>query len=120
VQAKTIAENLALGDAEFALTYGAYDTPFCLEKDQPILLQDRETAQQMKITTSAPSVVVFCANSFGKSMKLNENRDGYPLCAIALETQQYPNALQIDAAFAPIYDADHPFTQWTSYEFTDL
>lgn len=114
---RDIQTNREKGDPEFANTLH-YDTPFLLDKDT-ITLYDPKTDHQVSITTDQSSVVVYTANYFDEALLFENGRKGYPLCAIALETQDIPNGINMEGVSThQVFDSAHPYHQTTSYTFT--
>lgn len=113
---RNIGHNYQLQDPEFAYTK-AFDTPYLLEK-KPILLYHKGSDRHLWITSDAPCVVVYTANYFNDSLILQNGTHGYPMCAIALETQDVANGVNIpDSPAHPFADAQHPYLQTTTYTF---
>ena len=113
---KTILQNFAKGDKEFAITKG-YDTTFLLNEGNTISLYDKVSGRILDITTDQKSVVVYSANYFDSQLVLNEKRKGYPFCCIALETQDIPNGINILGEEGRLFDKQHPYKQITTYTF---
>lgn len=113
---RNIGKNYKKGASEFTITR-AYDTAFFLEK-APIILYHEDSGRKLSIESDASSVVMYTANYFDNSLLLQPDTSGYPMCAIALETQHIPNGVNIPNcdthAFA---DREHPYTQQTTYTF---
>lgn len=115
---RNIGENFELGSEEYVLTRG-YDTPFLLDKGNEILLACEKSGRRLRIKTDQKSVVVYSANYFDESMYMNEGRQAYPFCCIALETQDAPNGVNIDGLETQqIFDHEHPYHQCTQYHFS--
>ena len=72
------------------------------------------------MTTDAPSLVLYSANYFDdENLVLNHHRRGEAFIALALETQDLPNGVNIrNAEVHPFYDARHPYKQKTVYTFS--
>lgn len=112
-----IQENLEKGDPEFAYTL-QYDTPFLLDKGE-LTLYDPESKHRLDITTDQSSVVVYTANWFDDALIFENESKGYPMCSIALETQDIPNGINIkDSNAHQVFDEQHPYTQTTTYRFS--
>ncbi len=116
---KNIKENFDKGSNEFHLTKG-YDTPFLLDKGNTICLEDPVSQRKLSIITDQSCVVVYSANYFDDGMILNGNHKAYPFCAIALETQDMPNGINIAKEKSnQIFDREHPYHQTTRYVFSN-
>lgn len=111
-------DNFSKGDDEFKITRG-YDAAYLLDTTATIELADPMSGRKVSIDTDQKSVVVYSANYFDETLRLNHGRRGYPLSAIALETQAIPNAVQIAKADIQLYDENHPYKQCTRYTFTN-
>ena len=112
-----IEENLCKGDPEFTYTL-QYDTPFLLDKST-FTLYDPSSSHQVDITTDQNSVVVYSANWFDEALTFENGSHGYPMCCIALETQDIPNGINIENADThQVFDSEHPYTQTTTYCFS--
>ncbi len=112
-----LGERIQQGDPEFRLTK-ALDTPFVLERGT-IELSDPVSKRKMVMKSDAPSVVVYTANYFDDALILNKGQKGYELCAIALETEDVPNGVNIykDQEYN-LYSPNKPYKQTTVYTFT--
>lgn len=113
---QSIGNNYRKGNKEFSITR-AFDTAFLLECNSPIILNDSESGRILKIETDQRSVVVYTANYFDDKLILNHGKKGYPFCGVALETQDIPNGINIDAENQKVYDSNTPYIQKTTYTF---
>lgn len=106
------------GHEQFQITR-AYDTPYLLSDRKQIQLYHEKSGRSLHIQSDQDAVVVYSANYFDEDMTLNEGRKGYLGCCLALETQDPPNAMNIDELQSnQVFDAKHPYTQRTCYTFT--
>lgn len=113
----TLRKQIDRHPDEFAITK-ALDTPFLLEKDD-VILYHKESGRELRMRSSANSVVVYTANYFDESLIFQQGNHGYPLCAVALEPQELPNGVNIpEACVHPFADEHHPFKQTTTYHFS--
>lgn len=113
---RDIQENLEKGDPEFANTL-QYDTPFLLDKGE-LTLYDPISTHRLDICTEQNSVVVYSANWFDDALLFENKSKGYPMCCLALETQDVPNGINLaDCDCHQIADPQHPYTQTTCYRF---
>lgn len=113
---RNIGDNYEIGDTQFAYTK-AYDTPFLL-KNEAILLYHKSSKRRLRIQSNAPCVVMYTANYFDDALIWQNGTHGYPMCAVALETQDIPNGVNIkDANAHPFADPQHPYQQTTTYTF---
>lgn len=113
---RNIGDNYKLNDPEFAYTK-AFDTPFLLEK-KPILLYHKNSERLLRIQSDSPCVVMYTANYFDEALLWQNGTHGYPMCAVALETQDIANGVNIPHCSAhPFSDKKHPYHQTTTYTF---
>lgn len=115
-----IQKRYELGHPEFQYTR-AYDTPFLLGPNG-ITLYHAGSGRRLDMTTDAPSLVLYSANYFDdENLELNHHRRGEAFIALALETQDLPNGVNIrNAEVHPFYDARHPYKQKTVYTFSHM
>lgn len=113
---QNIGDKYNISDSEFTYTK-AFDTPFLLEK-KPILLYHKNSGRLLRIQSDAPCVVMYTANYFDDNLIWQNGTHGYPMCAIALETQDIANGVNISHCDAhPFADKQHPYHQTTTYTF---
>ncbi|MGM0369007.1 MAG: aldose epimerase family protein [Bacillota bacterium] len=89
---------------------GGYDHPFVLEeRDDCAILKEENSGRILTISTDQPAIVFYDGN------QLKNDRLG--LC---LETQDYPNAINLDGLAAKTYTPDNIYTAKTSYKFATV
>lgn len=113
----SIRKRYELGHPEFQYTR-AYDTPFLLG-DKGITLYHAGSGRRLDIITDAPCVVMYSANYFDDALILNSNKRGEAFTALALETQELPNVVNIEGVTErSFFDPLHPYKQQTVYTFS--
>lgn len=80
---KSIQQDIDKQDAQLKLSSG-YDHPFVLDGDKKITLYAPHSHRYLEVSTTDPVCVLYSANSFHP-----------PRCAICLETQKMPNAINL-------------------------
>ena len=112
--ALTIGQHFDLNPNEFEVTKG-FDCPFLLDEPNITL---RSNTKTLTITTNAPSLVVYTANYFDSSMIMDNDMPCDMLSHVALECQDAPNGMNIDASLTLYYDSAHPYTQHSEYQLS--
>ncbi|MBE6719194.1 MAG: galactose mutarotase [Ruminococcaceae bacterium] len=120
-----IGDNI---DVPFRACIGdvGYDNNYCLRNTEgrfelAAVLEHRESGRKMEVYTDLPGIQLYCGgwlsrnNTVGKGTSLVTYRRG-----VALETQFYPDALNI--ADFPLWTvkADEPFKTTTEFRFSTL
>jgi|SRR6185437_8296163 len=80
---KPIRQDIDKPDAQLKLG-GGYDHPFVLDSDKKIMLSDPHSHRYLEVFTTDPICVIYSANNFQP-----------PRCAVCLETQKMPNAINL-------------------------
>lgn len=114
---RNIGDAFETGDKEFEWTRG-FDCAYIFD-NKDLRMYDPISKREMKITTTANSVVVYSSNYFDDSLQFKNNISGKPQLALALETQQIPNGINIENIDSNKYyhNYNQPFYQQTEYKF---
>ena len=94
---------------------GGYDHNFEVFCAPCAILSDPVSGRAMAVSTDCPGLQVYSANFVREAGK-----DGVvypPRCAVALETQFYPDSLHHPQWKQPITPAGQPYRSWTRYRF---
>ncbi len=95
---------------------GGYDHNFEVFCSPCATLRDPVSGRTMTISTDCPGIQVYTANftdTIGKS-----GIHYAPRCAVALETQFYPDSVNHPEWRQPFFSAGQPYRSTTSYRFT--
>lgn len=84
--------------------------PFCE-------LWDSENRLHMTMQTDASGIVLYSGGYLDQSTLLDDSKTASSGCAVALEAQDLPDALNNALAKAAVTDADHPFHRIIQYHF---
>ncbi|OCL28748.1 hypothetical protein U472_00050 [Orenia metallireducens] len=97
---------------------GGYDHPFILDHgEESIVLKDQESGRAMSISTDQPVLVFYSGNYLAEEGILNNKVKARRNLALCLETQDYPNAINLENFPTKIYTANNPYQATTSYKF---
>ena len=100
-----------------------YDHPFVLnhKKACDIELADLKSGRRLQMTTDAKVVVFYSGNYLTHQLAGNTKLSGgvEPLqhLGLCLETQGYPNAINVESFPCEIYDAEKAYSTQTKYSF---
>ena len=98
---------------------GGYDHPFILEeKSEGIILKEQKLGRKLTISTDQPAVVFYSGNYLKDEGILNSGVEARKNLGVCLETQDYPNAVNIDNFPTRIYNKTTPYKTKTEYAFT--
>ncbi len=118
---KAVGRDIQADEEQLRICHG-YDHSFRLKNDgrlQPFAwLRSPETGISMTVQTDMPGVQLYSGNYVhgrGKQGKEYHSRDG-----ICLETQFFPNAMEIDSFEKPILRAGMCYEHTTIYQFGRL
>lgn len=100
--------------------YGGYDHNYCLRGHGYRKIgeaQDPASGRGMSVMTDLPGVQLYTANHFpdpctGKNGAVYHRND-----AFCLETQHYPNAINMSQFPSPLYPGNQPFRSVTAFRF---
>lgn len=97
------------------------NTPYIFKEEKKVILEDRESNRRLVVETDAPCVVIYNAYYFQKTSCMNKGKEGYSGCALAIETQDIPNGINIyEDKERYIYSSNRPYVQYTSYHFMSI
>lgn len=91
---------------ERVIEYPHYDNPFILGEEKRVIYSHPGSGRVLEISTDQPAVVIY-AGWF-----LPERNAG-----LAMETQDFPNAVNDERFETEIYTPERPYIQKTSYRF---
>ena len=106
-------------DTEQIKNCGGYDHPFILDKTESfnIRLEDEESKRILEMTTDQPCVVFYSGNFLEDDLTLDKNVKSKKHLGLCLETQDYPDAINLDCFPIKIYEKDEQYTAHTKYKF---
>ena len=103
-------------DYECLHLQGGYDHNFCLDGSLAAVLCDPVSGRTMEVTTDCPGLHLYSGNFLqeerGKAGVVYRRRSG-----VALETQYYPNAVNIPQWPQPVVEAGETYRSQTKYTF---
>lgn len=117
---KKIEADIDNDHPQLKMVNGGYDHPFVLNKksDFDIKLSDSFSGRTLTIRTDEPAVVVYSGNFLTPGGKINEGNYARKHLGICLETQNIPNAINIDSITnKSLYTPDHPYLSKTEWIF---
>lgn len=107
-------------DGFFNPQYKAYDFPLLLDEDnaQPVAeLRSKESGRIMQVFTDMPCVILF--TPFSKIPRKGKNGKVYEgYCAVCLETQYVPNAINCPVFQSPLFRKGEQLITKTQYCFS--
>jgi aldose 1-epimerase len=113
-QERSIRENLrdSHDSGQFAAACGynhAYDVA---GKTPAAALCDPESGRSLTVETNCPALVFYSGGCLGADTTLPGGIPASPSCAVALEAQEFPDALHLEGVPHPIAE---PLREWTRY-----
>ncbi|GAB6100459.1 galactose mutarotase [Halanaerocella petrolearia] len=114
---KEIGKDIELDYKQLKFTDG-FDHPFVLEDNKDsIVLKEKETGRAVSISTDQPVVVFYAGNQLGDEGLLSDGVESKKRLGVCLETQDYPNAINLDKFPTKTYTSDHLYRARTEYRF---
>ncbi len=95
-----------------------YDNVFVLDKNNKqydLLLKSELSGRTLKMQTSYPCCVIYTYNK-GRGCDLLNRKDNAH-CAVAIEAQYPPNAMNNNLIHIPILDKNNPYNNYIKYTF---
>ena len=111
---RNLGETLDSEDEHIVKAKGL-DTPYLIEDDVILQVDDLK----MTIKTDGECGVFYTANYFNEDMILNNGNRGRQHAAIAIETQDMPNGINVTKDHKYLFGPDRPYTQMTHYIFEE-
>jgi len=114
--AKPIGRDIG-ADYDALVLQNGYDHNFAVSGDLCAVLSDAESGRSMKVLTDCPGVQFYSGNF----LEGEKGKDGVHYCfhgGICLETQYFPNALNIPQWQQPVTKAGQPYHSETKYIFS--
>jgi aldose 1-epimerase len=81
------------------------------------VLLDPGSGRTLTVDTDYPSLVFYSGGCLGADTTLHGGIPASPSCAIALEAQEFPDALHLDGVPHPIVEPQHEWTRFIRYSF---
>lgn len=113
---KPVGRDLGADDAQLSLG-GGYDHNFCLSGHEAAVLESGVTGIRMQVVTDLPGMQLYTANFLG-SQPGKGGRQMHDRCAVALETQLWPDAMNHWGFPSPVLRKGERLHSTTCYEFT--
>ena len=119
---RTIGEKMHEEDDQLKEAGGGYDHNFCIDHADGTLKQfadvySGETGIRMRAWTTLPGFQFYA----GVQLDIQQGKQGAtyrPFDGFCLETQYYPNAINIENFESPITEPAHPYDTTTIYNFS--
>ena len=114
-QPKAIGRDIAM-DYEPLILQGGYDHNFQVSSNPCAILSTPDGSRNMEVSTDLPGIQFYAGNFIDEQT----GKDGVTYtrrCAVALETQYYPNALNQSGWVRPITPKGEHFHSETVYRF---
>jgi len=116
---RSICENLpgSADSGQFAPACG-YNHAYDIAGQTPAaILCDTVSGRSLTLETDYPSLVFYSGGCLGADTTLHGGIPASPSCAIALEAQEFPDALHLDGVPHPIVEPQHEWTRYIRYSF---
>lgn len=101
-----------------------YDNNFCLDKEprefaKAAHLYDKQSGRKMEVWTDMPAIQVYSGGWLGKNNTVGKANGAVSYRrGVALETQFYPDCLNIDNFYMEYVEPNKPFTTTTEFRFS--
>ena len=116
---KEIGKEIAADYRQLEYT-GGYDHPYVLENgEDSIILKDKESGRVLVMSTDQAVVVFYAGNQMRQEDQgvLNSGQEARKHLALCLETQDYPDAINVDSLATKTYTPEKIYRAKTSYKF---
>ena len=114
---KSIDTDL-ISHPQLQIVGGGFDHPFILNSNFAAKLVDLVSGRSLSVTTTEPSIVVYSGNFLTPGGKINGGNYAYKHLGICLETQNLPNAVNIDGiSNKSLYTPEQPYISKTEWVF---
>jgi len=116
---KEVGQEIAEDYQQLKYT-GGYDHPYVLEEgEESIILKDKESGRVLSISTDQPVLVFYTGNQMRQEDQgvLNSGQEARKYLALCLETQDYPDAINVESLVTKTYTPEKIYRARTSYKF---
>ncbi|AGB41265.1 galactose mutarotase-like enzyme [Halobacteroides halobius DSM 5150] len=114
---KKVGQEIKADYKQLTFTDG-YDHPFILkDTKESIILKEEESKRALSITTDQPIAVFYAGNQLANEGLLNSGVQARKRLGLCLETQDYPNAINVDNFPTKTYTPNQIYTARTKYKF---
>lgn len=116
---KTVGKDIDVAHEQIQFG-GGYDHPFKLDHSRPVQgrLEDPISGRVMEIETDAPACVIYSANFLHSEFIASGNIPLHPRAAICFETQNFPDAPNLDFVEDCILKPSDHYRSKTVFRFT--
>ena len=118
-EGKAIEDGLSERDNDYNIKIAkGYDHPFILNSDNPkISLFSQETGRTLEVETDQKIVIFYSGNYLKDTPELAGNKKAENNMGICLETQDYPDAINIGVFPLELYSPERPYSSKNRWKF---
>ncbi|PRX20687.1 aldose 1-epimerase [Orenia metallireducens] len=116
---KEVGQEIAADYQQLKFT-GGYDHPYVLEEgENSVTLKDKESGRVLSVSTDQPVLVFYAGNQIKREDQgvLNSGQEARKHLALCLETQDYPDAINVDSLATKTYTPEKIYTAKSIYSF---